>query len=126
MSRSRNINETEATTLRAHIFKATLESALKGLGAQQVTFEGLDRAARTAVESMRFGQRIIISARWLEDGQLRQCNYSTDWGQFDAYMLGSDLAGAKHWARSIAKEMALERIQDVLQRATMTIPLNQF
>ena len=55
----RNINETEATTLRAHIFKATLESALKGLGAQQVTFEGLEQAKRTALEANRWGQRTI-------------------------------------------------------------------
>ena len=123
---SRRISETEATILRVHIFKATLEAALKGLGAQQVTFEGLDRHKLKAAQANLYGQRIQIQARWLENDQQRQCTYSVDWHQFDTYMLGSDLAGAKHWALSIAREMAHERLQEVLQRATVSIPLNVF
>lgn len=122
---SRRITETEATILRAHIFKATLESALKGLGAHRVDFEGLDRAKLKASQ-LPFGGHIQIQARWMEDGQYRQCTYRVDWHQFDCYMLDSDLAGAKHWATSIAREMVNERMQDVLSRATMSIPLSVF
>lgn len=126
MSRNRSINLTEAILLRGHVFKATLEAALKGLGAQQVTFEGFERPKVTALDSYLHSQRVLIQARWLEDGQQRQCSYSVDWHQFDSYMLDSDLRAAKHWAISIAREMVYERINDVLKRATMSVPLSHF
>lgn len=123
---SRRISETEATILRAHIFKATVESALKGLGAHHVDFEGLDRHKAKAASINLYGQYITITAKWLESEQYRQCTYRVDWHQFDSYMLGSDLAGAKHWAVDIARQVAYERLNDVLKRATMSIPLSVF
>ncbi|AKG94482.1 hypothetical protein [Delftia phage IME-DE1] len=129
MSR-KHLNETEATILRGEVFKATLVAALKGLGCKDVEFHGFDTiAAYKAAGVPNFNPaltRIQVIGFWPDSGATRKCSYSVDWMAFDSYLLGSDLGAVKSWATSIARDIAHERIHDVLSRATMSVPLNAF
>lgn len=122
----KNITTKEETALRAHVFKASVTSILKGLGASKVELHGLDtiQAYTAAYVPLTPTQwQVKLVADWPDGTLQRRLSYNINLEYFDHMVNLSGLGGAKLYAISVAKEMLHERIQDVLSRATMVIPL---
>lgn len=116
----------DSTTLAisAHIFKATVETVLKSTGAT-VEFTGLDVKSR-ADQRLYRDHPIHVIATWNEGTQRRQCTTAISYEHFSYGIMGHGYEVAKAYAKDIARTLVHERIEDVLSRATLTLPLAMF